>query len=58
METGGNRIWSLAYADVVLLAKSKEALKQYLKKKKLVLSCEKSKVMVFEESRGRKKKRK
>ena len=52
---GMYRVWSLAYADdMVLLAKNKEALddmmdtlKRFLKDRKLDLSTEKTKVMIF-----------
>jgi len=49
---GTDRLWSLAYADdVVLLAKNKEALedtlKRFLKDRKLELNVEKTKVIIF-----------
>ena len=65
IKIGKERIWSLAYADdLILLAKNKEAvtdmmgtLRRFLKDRKLDLNVEKSKVMVFN-SGGREKKRK
>jgi len=59
---GKERIWSLAYADdIVLLAKNKtvlqdmmDTLKRFLKDRKLELSTEKTKLIVFN-SKGRKK---
>lgn len=52
---GKDRIWSLAYADdIVLLAKNKEALenmmqtlKRFLKDRKMILCTEKTKVVIF-----------
>lgn len=52
---GTDRIWSLAYADdIILLAKNKEAmedmmqtLKRFLKERDMILSAEKTKIMVF-----------
>lgn len=52
---GAKRIWSLAYADdMVLLAKNKIALddmmctlRKFLKERKLELSVDKTKVMIF-----------
>jgi len=57
---GTGRLWSLAYADdVVLIAKNREALedmidmlKRFLKDRKLELNVEKTKVMIFN-SRGK-----
>jgi len=54
------KIWSISYADdIVLLAKSEQELKgmikrfrKYVERKRLILSSEKSKVMVFERGRG------
>jgi len=58
---GNERIWSLAYADdIVILAKDEESLKEmmkrmerYLKKKKLQLNTEKSKIIVSEREGAR-----
>lgn len=63
---GNVKIWSLAYADdIVLLAKSPEEMKEmmrrmkrYLEKRDLVLNTNKSKLMVFKKGRGTKKKEK
>lgn len=63
---GRTKIWTITYADdIVLLASKEEDLKRmmkrfkkYLERKELVLSVEKSKVIVFENRKGRKKKRK
>lgn len=60
VELGMKRIWSLAYADdMVLLVKNKTALedmmdtfKRFLKTRKLELCVDKSKVMIFN-SRGK-----
>lgn len=62
---GTEKFWTLAYADaIVLLANSIEELQsmmrsfeKYLKRKKLTLNCEKSKVMVFRKGGGREKAR-
>lgn len=62
IKIGNQRIWSLAYADdMVLVAKNREALKEmlsvlkrFLKDRDLVLNVEKTKVLVF----NRKKKEK
>lgn len=63
---GREKVWSISYADdIVLLAKSEQELKgmlkrfkKYLEKKGLLLSPEKSKVLVFERGRGSRRKRK
>ncbi|XP_071582471.1 uncharacterized protein [Temnothorax nylanderi] len=55
VELGGVRVWSLAYADdMVLVAKNRKALldmmsmlKRFLKERKLELNTEKTKVLVF-----------
>lgn len=60
---GKERIWTLAYADdLVIMAKSEEGMKEmlkrmerYLKLKKLQLNIEKSKIICFEK-RGRRRK--
>lgn len=60
------RIWSISYADdMIILAETERELKdmmkrmrKYLERKRLILSEEKSEVMVFEKGRGRMKKRK
>lgn len=57
------RIWSLAYADdLVIMARSEEGIKEmlkrmqkYLKKKKLYLNIEKSKMVCFRSGGGRRK---
>ena len=62
---GKEKFWTITYADdMVLLAKSEEELKgmmrrfkKYLERKNMLLSIEKSKILVFEEGRGRKRKR-
>lgn len=62
VKVGRCRVWSLAYADdMVLLAEGREALedmigtmRKFFKKRDLILSTEKTKVMVF----GKKKKEK
>lgn len=62
---GREKIWSITYADdIVLLADREEELKsmmkrfrRFLEKKKMTMSTEKSKIIVFEKSRGRAKKR-
>ena len=61
---GKEKIWSMAYADdMVLLAKSewemKEMIKRfekYIKKKKMILNVEKSKIVVFKKGRRGKNK--
>lgn len=58
---GKKKIWTITYADdIVLLVKDKEDLKvmmkrfkKYLERKNLVLSAEKSKVMVFQKGEKR-----
>lgn len=55
------RIWTLAYADdLVMLAKSEEGMKEmlkrmerFLKRKKLQLNTEKSKMVCFKRGGGR-----
>jgi len=62
---GREKFWSITYADdIVLVAKSEQELKsmmrrlkKYIDKKGLILSPEKSKVMVFERERGKSRKR-
>ncbi|XP_039313601.1 uncharacterized protein LOC113005705 [Solenopsis invicta] len=62
---GKEKIWTITYADdIVLLAERQAELKEmmkrfrkYLEKKELSLSADKSKVLVFENGRGRRKKR-
>jgi len=62
---GREKFWSIIYADdIVLVAKSEQELKsmmrrlkKYIDKKRLILSPEKSKVMVFERGRGKLRKR-
>lgn len=62
---GREKFWTITYADdIVLLAKNEEDLRSMLKRfrkfitrKDLILSAEKSKILVFEKRRGRKKKR-
>lgn len=59
------KVWAISYADdIVLLAESEQELnemmkkfKRYLERKGLILSPEKSKVMVFERGRGNTRKR-
>lgn len=65
MTIGREKLWTIAYADdIVLLGRGEKELqgmmrrfKRYLEKKKMTLSTEKSKILVFEDGRGRKKKR-
>lgn len=62
---GKEKFWTIMYADdIVLLAKSEAELKEmmkrfkkFLEKKGLILSPEKSKVLVFEKGKGAKRKR-
>lgn len=62
---GKEKIWTMSYADdIVLLGRGEKELremmrrfKRYLEKKNMILSTEKSKILVFEDGRGRKKKR-
>lgn len=62
MKLGKERIWSLAYADdIVLMAKSRVLedrtgmLRRFLKDRKIELNIEKTKVMIFNKKRiGRK----
>lgn len=69
-QTGGvliskEKVWPISYADdIVLLAESEQELngimkkfERYLERKGLILSPEKSKVMVFERGRGNTRKR-
>lgn len=63
VQIGKERVWSLAYADdLVLLAKNEEGMKEmmkrmerYLKRKKLQLNTEKSKIVEFRKGGGRRK---
>ena len=63
VKIGNVRIWSLAYADdLVLLASNREALNdmlgtlsRFLKKRSLILSEEKTKVLVFNMGKNSKK---
>ena len=65
VKIGEKRLWSLAYADdLVLLAENREALvdmldtlKKFLKSRKMILSEEKTKVLVFNRGRRSKKER-
>jgi len=58
-----NRIWTLAYADdLVLLAKNEESMKEtmkrlerYLRNKNLQLNAEKSKMLCFRKRGGRRR---
>lgn len=62
---GKEKFWSLTYTDdMVLVARNEEDLKgmlkrfrRYLSKKRLTLNVEKSKIIVFENGKGRKKRR-
>lgn len=62
---GKEKLWSIIYAyDIVILAKSEQELKgmmrrlkKYIERKGLILSTQKSKVMIFEKARGRAGKR-
>ena len=63
MKIGQERIWSLAYADdMVLLAEGRETLldmmdsmKRFFRKRELILSTEKTKVLVFGRNGNEKK---
>lgn len=63
VQIGKGRIWSLAYADdLVLLAKNEEKIEEmmkrmerYLKRKKLQLNTGKSKIVEFRKGGGRRK---
>jgi len=63
VEIGKERIWNLAYTDdIVLIARNKEALEDmlvtfgnFLKTRRLELSVEKSKVLVFNRGRHERK---
>jgi len=65
VKIGEERVWTIEYADdILLVAEEEEALrdmirrvKRYLERKKLVISSEKSKVMVFKNKGGREKER-
>ena len=62
LRIGNKKIWSISYADdICLIASGKDALKEmlkkmgsYLEKKKLGLNEDKTKIMIFGETRGRK----
>lgn len=64
VQIGKKRFWTLAYADdLVMLAKSEESMrelmkrmKRYIRKKKLLLNTEKSKMICFRRRGGRRKK--
>lgn len=59
------KVWTIIYADDIVLMSETEGemkdmigrLRRYTDRKKLTLSAEKSKVMVFEKGRGKKKER-
>lgn len=63
-QTGGivvekERLWSITYSNIILLAKSEQELKgmmrklkKYIERKGLILSIQKSKMLVFEKGRG------
>lgn len=63
VKLGNSRVWSLAYADdVVLLAKNKEALedmkyilKRFLNDREMILSADKSKLVIFNRVSSKKK---
>lgn len=63
IKIGGERIWTLAYADdIVLLVENREALldmcgsmKKFINERKLILSAEKTKVLVFNKGGNMKK---
>lgn len=63
VKLGNSRVWSLAYADdVVLLAKNKEALedmkyilKRFLNAREMILSADKSKLVIFNRVSSKKK---
>jgi len=64
MVLGKEKFWSITYADDIVLTKSEQELKsmmsrlkKYIDKKGLILSPEKSKVVVFERGRGKSRKR-
>ena len=65
VKIGNDRVWSIEYADdIVLVADGEDGLrdmirrfKKYLEEKKLEISTEKSKVMVFKNKGGREKER-
>ena len=65
VRVGGDKVWSLEYADDIVVVAEEEVglramirgLQRYLKEKKLELSPEKSKVMVFRKKGGREKER-
>jgi len=61
---GRTKVWSLAYADdIVLVAKDEEEMKimmkgmeKYVDRKKMTLNSEKSKVLIFKRGRGKQEK--
>jgi len=65
VRVGGDKVWSLEYADDIVVVAEEEVglramirgIQRYLKEKKLELSPEKSKVMVFRKKGGREKER-
>ncbi|XP_018343269.1 PREDICTED: uncharacterized protein LOC108749206 [Trachymyrmex septentrionalis] len=65
IRVGGDKVWSLEYADDIVVVAEEEVglramirgIQRYLKEKKLELSPEKSKVMVFRKKGGREKER-
>jgi len=59
---GKNRIWTLTYADLILLAKNEESMKEtmkrlerYLRNKNLQLNAEKLKMLCFRKGGERRK---
>jgi hypothetical protein len=60
---GKEKVWSLAYADdLVVLAREEKGMKEmlgnmekYMRRKKLTVNVEKSKMMVFRKGGGRRK---
>ena len=65
VKIGNDRVWSIEYADdIVLVSDQEEGLrdmirrcKKYMEGKKLEISIEKSKVMVFKNKGGKEKER-
>jgi len=62
VEIGKERLWNLAYADDIVLAMNKEAMDdmlvtfwKFVKARKLEISVEKTKILVFNRGRNERK---
>ena len=61
---GGSRFWTLAYVDILVIAREEEVLRsmmkrleKYLEERRLTLNAEKSKAMVFDKQSRKREER-